>query len=54
MRGEQRLCTCNKCALIPHMDRIDRAAVDGTSDPVQCIADEAVSRRYAGSSQLVG
>ena len=37
--------------LVPHMDPIDLAAVDGVSDPVQRVADDPVAPLHAGSLQ---
>jgi hypothetical protein len=36
---------------MPHMHPIDLAAVDGVSDPVQRVADDAVARLHAGCLQ---
>ena len=37
--------------LVPHMDPIDLAAIDGVGDPVQRVADDAVARLHAGCLQ---
>jgi hypothetical protein len=35
--------------LVPHMDPLDRAAVDGVSDLVQRVADDPVASLHTGS-----
>ena len=37
--------------LVPHMDPVDLAAVDGVRDPVQRVADDAVAPLYASCLQ---
>ena len=37
--------------LVPHVDPIDLAAVDGVGDPVQRVADDPIARLYAGGLQ---
>ena len=39
------------CLLVPHVDPLDPAAVDGMSDLVQGVADDPVAPFYASSSQ---
>ncbi len=37
--------------LVPHMDPIDLAAIDGVGDPVQRVADDPVAPPHAGRLQ---
>jgi hypothetical protein len=51
--GEQRFGRCREGAglLMPHVDPIDLATIDGVGDAVQCVADDSVARLHAGRLQ---